>query len=300
MKKGFKTSIISICNQKGGVGKTGAAANLGASFANLGLKTLIIDLDYQANLSARFGFKLLAKKERKSISVALLENKTLSDVVYHTQDPNLDIIAADMGLIKILKQKALEPGFVFALKNFLEKYGKSYDIIILDNRPSLDLLFEMSMTAAHYYLLPMFPEADPFDGVEIIFDEVHKIKESSLNPQLFFLGILITRHDPKHPTHKKFLPLIKEFAEGNKIKIRGVIQNTTAEAGSSSSQKPLIWYKPTLEVTKTYLQIAENLLPDLRGPREGRAQGVHAKNIQTPDAIINLFEKEEAEGVMEL
>ena len=298
MSKNLRTSIISIVNQKGGVGKTALSANLGASFAKIGKKTLLVDLDYQANLSSRFGKKILAKKEHKSISVALLEKKSLEEVVYHTQDPNLDIIAADMGLIKITKEKALEPGFVFSLKNFLETYAKSYDIIILDNRPSIDLLFDIAMTAAHYYLLPMFPEADPFDGVEIIFDQVQTIKESSLNPQLFFLGMLITRCDPKHPTHKMFLPLIKNFAEQNKIKFRGIIPNSTAEAGSASSGKPLIWYKPSLEVTKTYLQLAEDLLPDLRGIREGRAQSVPSKNIQTPDSILNLFE--EAEGVSEL
>jgi chromosome partitioning protein len=290
--------IISIVNQKGGVGKTASSVNLAACFAHLKKKTLLIDLDYQANASSYFGIKIDAKKENRSISSALMKKKAFQDVIFKTADKNLDIIAADMGLIEITIEKSLIPGSIFMLKKLLQQEAKEYDIIILDTRPSIDLLFSISLAAADTYLLPIFPEADPFDGLQIVFDQVMQIQDSSVNPDLNFLGILITKYDAKNSTHKKFLPLIKDFAQENKIKINGIIPNTTAIAGSSSSQKPLIWYNPTLDVTKAYLQIAKNLITDLKNLKPEKFKGAVSKKIKTPSAIIDLFSQ--AQGVVEL
>ena len=294
---GKKTIVIAIVNQKGGVGKTASSVNLAASIASLGKKTLLIDLDYQANASAYFGKKLLSRKEKKSISIALSKKKTLKEVIFETQDPNLDIVAADMGLIEITIEKSLIPGSVFMLKNILLQEAQHYDYIILDSRPSIDLLFSMSLAAADCYLLPMFPEADPFDGLQIIFDQALNIKESSVNPSLHFMGILITKFDVKNSTHKKYLPLIKEFASENNITITGIIPNTTAVAGSSSSQKPLIWYNPNLDVTKVYREVAKNLLIDLENLRLGHFKETVTQKIQTPDHV-DLFSQ--AEEVVEI
>ena len=298
MLKPLKTSIIAIVNQKGGIGKTATSVNLAASFANSGKKTLLIDLDYQANATSNFGKVLIAKQDKKSLSSAIKDKKSLSQVVLETEDPNLDIVAGDMGLSRVSKEKALEAGAVFILKKWLDTdEARQYEVIIIDTHPSLDLLFQMALTAAHYYLIPMFPEADPFDGLAYVFSEVKDIKDNSLNPQLFLLGVVITRFDSKNSTHNKFLSLIEEFTLENKIKIAGLIPNSAAIASSSSLKKPLLWHSPKLNVTKAYMKLAKELLPELRGAREGRAQGVPSQYIETPKEIMDLFSQEE--GVLE-
>ncbi|MDB2447164.1 ParA family protein [bacterium] len=284
----MRTSIIAIANQKGGVGKTATAANLAASFAELGKKVLLVDLDYQANASSYFGLKSKAKLLNKSTCIGLSSRKKLSEVVIETEDPNLHVLAGDMGLSKLAREKILDPGSALLLKTWLNsKDGKAYDVILIDTHPSLDLLFQMAMTSAHYYLVPMFAEADPFDGLQYMFSEIQQIK-SGLNPELFFLGLAITKFDKQNSTHGKFLRLLKRFCREHKIKIRGTIPDSKAIASSSSLQKPLLWYMPNLPVTQSYMKLARNVLKDLKGARDENNSNTPDVE-QTPKEIMELF-----------
>lgn len=285
----MKTSIIAIANQKGGVGKTSTAVNLAASFAELGKRTLLIDLDYQANASSYLGIKDQAKKQEKTVYHALTSNKSLRDVVYVSkEDRNLHVVSGHMGLSKLAKEKILDPGSAMLLKSWLDKYAlKNYDVIIIDTHPSLDLLFQMAMTAAHYYLCPLFAEADPFDGLQYMFAEIGAIK-STLNKQLFFLGLVITKFDKSNATHKQFSALLEQFAKESKISIRGIIPDSKAVASSSSQQRPLLAHRPNLKVTEAHVELATDILPDLKGPRTGRTQNT-PKITETPAEISSIF-----------
>jgi chromosome partitioning protein len=280
--------VIAIANQKGGVGKTATAANLAACLAECGKRTLLVDLDYQANASSYLGLKFEAKKLSKSTASVITGESRLSQTVIKTSHPNLDLLAGDMVLSKLAREKILEPGSALLLKKaFEQKEAKAYDIILIDTHPSLDLLFQMALSAADFYLVPMFAEADPFDGLQYMFSEITNIK-STLNRNLGFLGLVITKFDKQNSTHVKFLELLEHFCKSNKIAIRGHIPDSKALAGSSSHQKPLIWYKPDLPVSEAYLALAKKLVRDLTSAK-GSSTNATPKVKGTPSEIMNLF-----------
>lgn len=282
------TQIIAIANQKGGVGKTATAANLAASFAEIGKKTLLIDLDYQGNATSYFGLKFKAKHQDKSASAGLGDGVSLADCIMKTDSPQLDVVPGDMGLSKLSREKILDPGAALLLKKWLDcPVAKTYDVILIDTHPSLDLLFQMAMTAAHHYLVPMFAEADPFDGLKYMFSELGQIK-SGLNPSLYFLGLVITKYDDTNATHNKFLALLKKFSKSNSINICGIIPDSKAIASSSSVQKPLLWYLPNLPVTKAYLKLGKDLGKDLSVKRIGKKQKVPVIK-DTPTEFMEIF-----------
>ena len=288
----MKTSIIAISNQKGGVGKTATSVNLAACFAALKRKTLLIDVDYQGNATSNLGLMNKAKSESKTLSMALKNKIPPEHVIIKSYDEYLDVIAGDMGLSKLSREKILEPGAPMILKHWLDnEVIKNYEIVIIDTHPSLDLLFQMVMTAAHYYLVPMFAEADPFDGLQYMLEEVASIKEY-LNPQLFFLGIVITKYDKQNATHKKFYNYLKQHMDENKVNVfNSIIPDSTAIASSSSSQRPLLQHNAKLQVTQSYVELANELLPELRGIRQGRKQST-PQIERTPEEIKKLFESD--------
>ena len=285
----MKTSIIAVANQKGGVGKTATSVNLAASFAHLKRKTLLIDCDYQGNATAYLGLKKQSKL--KNLSEALKNDIPLENIILHTSNEYLDVIAGDMGLSKLSREKILEPGAYNLLKNFLDSEKlKEYEIVIIDTHPSLDLLFQMSMTAAHYYLVPVFAEADPFDGLQYMLEEVSLIKKS-LNPPLYLLGIVITKFNTKNATHRKFYEYLQKYMDEVKINLlKAIIPESTAIASSSGAQKPLLANNPKLPVTQSYLELANELLPELRGVRQGRRQSTPIL-LKTPE-LDTIFEVE--------
>ena len=263
-------SITAICNQKGGCGKTVTAVNVAVSVAQRNKRTLLVDADFQGNASSSLGVKNSGILNGRTLSNALLTGKKLSDIVMPTNIENLDVIVGDLSLEKINREKILAPGNTLLFKKFLETAEEKYDHIFIDTHPSLDLVFQNVMVAAEYYFLPMFPEADSFEGLPIMFSEINTIKEN-MNPSLHFVGIVITKMKEKNATHKKFAKLLSEFAlETLQSELLGIVPDSDAVAAASDMKKPLILYKPDLPVSRAIEQLVENLLPRLEKVRRGR------------------------------
>jgi len=277
-----KTSIITIANQKGGVGKTTTILSLAAAFSLTGKKVLVVDMDYQGNASSGLGLKILAKDSGKTLSHCIEKNLKLSDVRLRTKDPNIDLVAADISLNKKINELTGRPNQFHILRNLLNcPEADDYDVILVDTHPSLDCMFQSAISASHYYLVPMFAEADPFEGVQYMVDEVNVIRDN-MNPMLHFLGIVVTRFDKKNQTHVKFEEILRKVCKKRRIRVfDSRIPMSTAVAGASANQNPVVTQNERLPVSQAYIQLAKELEPELIGKRLGRKPASPEVNIES-------------------
>ncbi len=265
-------SIVTIANQKGGVGKTTTVVNLAASFAQLDKKVLVIDMDYQGNATALLGADEAAKENyKKTVSYGIRNDLTLKDIRLPTNIINVDVIAATRDLDDLRDELA---GKAKQLKvvEFLLKCDSlnEYDIVLIDTHPSLDCLFQASLIASHYYIIPLFAEPDSSRGLAHMICEVEEIRKY-WNPTLRFLGCVITRYDSKNATHSKFQKILRETSKEGKFHVFDtVIPISNAVAAASAQQISLINYKKSSPISVSYTALAGEIIPNLKGKRKGR------------------------------
>ncbi len=267
-----ETSIITIANQKGGVGKTTTVVNLAASFALLDKRVLVVDMDYQANATALLGADEAAKSDpTKTIFYGVNNDLTLKDIRLQTNIANVDVLAATRELDALrenLAGKAKQTKIVELLLKCEEI--NEYDIVLIDTHPSLDCLFQSSMIASHYYIIPLFAEADSSRGLAHMISEVEEIRKY-LNPMLHFLGCVITRYDSKNSTHVKFKKLLCETSKDGKFNVfQTAIPVSNVVAAASAQQLPLLNYKKNAPIAVSYTALAGEIVPQLKGKRKGR------------------------------
>jgi chromosome partitioning protein len=266
------TSIVTIANQKGGVGKTTTVVNLAASFAQLDKKVLVIDMDYQANATSLLGADELASKEfKKTIFYGVENNLTIKDIRLPTNIKNVDILAATRELDS-LRDKLAGKARQLKIVELLLKCNETeeYDIILIDTHPSLDCLFQASLLASHYYIIPIFAEADSNRGLAHMLCEVEEIKQC-WNATLRFLGCVITRFDSKNATHLKFQKILREASKEGKFHVFDtVIPISNVVAAASAQQLPLLNYKKSAPISVSYTALAGEIMPNLKGKRTGR------------------------------
>lgn len=184
-----KTNIITVANHKGGVGKTATSQNLGAGLANEGFRTLLIDLDAQANLSISFG----VVNAPKTIYDALRGEVELP--IYKVKE-NLDIVPANLDLSAIEIELLSQAGRDFFLKNLLDKVKSNYDYILIDCPPSIGVLTINALTASNFVIIPMEAHFLAVQGIQKLYEVIDVVKKR-LNPELSVMGILITKYDKR-------------------------------------------------------------------------------------------------------
>lgn len=256
-----KPVIITIANQKGGVGKTTTVANLAASFANKGKLVLVIDCDYQANVTSLLCGDEQFKKKERSLTAAIKEDLKLDEVVVGTPFKNIDLVPANRELDDLRDQLIGQPN-QFRLVDYLLdcKKAKEYDVILIDTHPSLDCFFQSAVTSSRYFLIPLFPEADSSRGLAHQLQAIEKIKRY-LNPSLEFLGCAIVKFDRHNATHQKFEKLIRQFCKENGITVfKANIPNSQSVAAAAAHGLPLFHYKPESQATLAYTAMSQEIL----------------------------------------
>ncbi|HEY3603644.1 MAG TPA: AAA family ATPase, partial [Sporichthyaceae bacterium] len=188
-------TVIAMCNQKGGVGKTTSTINLGAAIAELGRKVLLVDFDPQGALSVGLGIN--PHELDLTLYNLLLDRKVnISDVLLKTNVPGLDLLPCNIDLSAAEVQLVNEVAREQTLQRALAPVMDDYDVVIIDCQPSLGLLTVNALTTSHLVLVPLECEYFALRGVALLADTIEKVQQR-LNPNLHLGGILATMYDSR-------------------------------------------------------------------------------------------------------
>jgi chromosome partitioning protein len=247
--------IIAITNQKGGVGKTTTAINLGASFGVLEYKTLIVDADPQANATSGVGFD--PRNVERSVYDCLINDADPRDVIIETDNPNLDLIPAHIDLVGAELELINEPNREHKLKMALDKIKDDYDFIIIDCSPSLGLITVNALTAADSVLVPVQCEYFALEGLGKLLNTI-KIVQSRLNKELDMEGIVLTMYDTR-------LRLANQVVDEVKTHFQDLVFNTIIHRNTRLGEAPsfgetIIMHDATCKGSINYLNFAREIL----------------------------------------
>lgn len=261
---------MAMTNQKGGVGKSVSSTNLGCVFAKQGYRVLIVDADYQGNVSAQLGIKQQAIELEKTISIAFYSEKSAESIWLKTKFENIYAVGADQDFSEFNNIYLARPGSHGIMKDWLEQARDEFDIIIIDTHPSLDLTFTNVMVAADYYALPLFAEFDSLDALRVMFKNVKMIKDK-LNPTLHVLGCFVTKFDKSIKIHNTFRQAIKDLGRQVGMPLLGTIPFSKAIPASCALASPVVISNPNLPIAEAYNKLGNVILPELKFKRRGRS-----------------------------
>ncbi len=247
------TKIFVVANQKGGVGKTTTAVNLGAYLAEKGKKVLLIDFDPQSNMTSSVG----ADSEKPGIYDLITEKLEFDSVIQSTTVQNLDIIPTNINLTGATIELVEHDDREYFLKNAFAKLPPKYDYVFIDCPPSLGILTLNGLVAATYVLIPLQCEYFALEGLTQLLKTIRKIQKS-LNPELKIGGIVFTMYDKRTRLANEVVQEVTNYFKHSVFKT--IIPRNVRISEAPSFSKPINQYDPECIGARSYDKLADEVL----------------------------------------
>jgi chromosome partitioning protein len=254
-----KARILAVANQKGGVGKTTTAINLGTALAAIGEKVLIVDLDPQGNASTGLGIDRKARK--RSTYDVLVGEARFRQVILPTAVPGLDIAPSTMDLLGVEVEIASDKQRAYRLRDALSQLQQDgeepYSYVLVDCPPSFNILTINSLAAAQAILVPLQCEFFALEGLSQLLRTVDQVR-ATLNPGLTIQGVVLTMFDARNNLSGQVVADVRQFM-GDKV-FDTIIPRNVRVSEAPSHGKPVLLYDLNCSGSQAYLKLASEII----------------------------------------